>query len=114
MTEITEINKFNTKKRAMLEALESSLGIVTTAALKAQIDRSSHYGWIKSDAEYKIAVDAINESVLDFAESNLFKLVKDGNTTAIIFYLKTKGKKRGYVERQEVHNTADSALEWDV
>jgi hypothetical protein len=27
----------------------------------------------------------------------------DGNTSATIFYLKTKGKNRGYVERSEVH-----------
>jgi len=103
-----------TLKKAMLVALEKSLGIVTTAAKTAGIDRSTHYDWMHSDEEYKTAVESINESVIDFAESNLFKLVKDGNTTAIIFYLKTKGKQRGYVERTEVHNTDDSALQWDV
>ena len=28
--------------------------------------------------------------------------MKDGNTSATIFYLKTKGKKRGYIERSEL------------
>jgi hypothetical protein len=39
---------------------------------------------------------------LDFAESQLYKQIKDGSTTATIFYLKTKGKQRGYVERQQI------------
>ena len=32
----------------------------------------------------------------------LHKQIKKGNTTGTIFYLKTKGKKRGYIERTEV------------
>jgi hypothetical protein len=31
----------------------------------------------------------------------LHKQIQDGNPTSTIFYLKTKGKKRGYIERQE-------------
>ena len=38
----------------------------------------------------------------DFAESELMKLIKDGNVAATIFFLKTQGKARGYIERQEV------------
>ena len=34
--------------------------------------------------------------------SQLHKQIKDGSTAATIFLLKTKGKKRGYVERQEI------------
>ena len=86
----------------MLEALEKSLGIVSTAAKMVGIDRSTHYAWLKSDEEYKSAVNSIQDGVLDFAESHLYKLVKEGNPAATIFFLKTKGKKRGYIERQEI------------
>jgi hypothetical protein len=100
------------KKVAMLEALEKSLGIVSTAAKAANVDRQSHYNWMKDDPAYKAAVEFIQESVIDFAESHLYKLVKEGNPAATIFYLKTKGKKRGYIERQEIEVTERSPLSW--
>lgn len=93
------------KKRAMLEALEKSLGVVNVAARAAGVDRTVHYDWLKKDAAYKQAVDDIQNIALDFAESKLHKQIERGDTTATIFYLKTKGKARGYIERQEV--TAD-------
>jgi hypothetical protein len=51
---------------------------------------------------FKRKVDDISNIALDFAESQLHKQIGDQNTSATIFYLKTKGKKRGYVERQEI------------
>jgi hypothetical protein len=100
------------KKTAMLEALERSLGIVSTAAKAANIDRQTHYNWLKDDPEYKAAVEAIQESVIDFAESHLYKLIKEGNPAANIFYLKTKGKNRGYIERQEIEVSEKKPLSW--
>ena len=94
-------NKDITKK-AMLDALEKSLGVVTAACKSVDIARETHYRWMREDADYKAAVEEIGDVAIDFAESQLHKQIKEGNSTATIFFLKTKGKKRGYVERQEV------------
>ena len=100
------------RKSRTLDALERSLGIVSTAAKMVSIDRSTHYAWMKADAAYKKAVESISDSVLDFAESHLYKLVKEGNPAATIFFLKTKGKKRGYIERQEIEIQEKKPLSW--
>ena len=89
-------------KKAMLDALEKSLGVVTAACKSVDIARETHYRWMREDADYKAAVEEIGDVAIDFAESQLHKQIKEGNSTATIFFLKTKGKKRGYVERQEV------------
>jgi hypothetical protein len=92
----------DTNKKVMLQALEKSLGIVTTASRSCGIARQTHYNWLENDEEYKKAVEAIGDMALDFAESKLHKQIDKGDTTATIFYLKTKGKKRGYIERTEL------------
>ena len=51
---------------------------------------------------------------IDFVESKLFELFKEKNTTATIFYLNTKAKKRGYVERQEVEHTGVQPIQIEV
>lgn len=86
----------------MLEALEKSLGVVTTAAEMVGINRKSHYDWYNNDPEYKAAVDELKDVALDFAVTALHKLIEKGDTAATIFYCKTQGKKRGYIERQEL------------
>lgn len=89
-------------KKGMIEALEKSLGIVTTACKAVGISRETHYRWLREDEKYKASVDAIADIALDFAESSLHKQIQNGEVSSTIFYLKTKGKSRGYVERQEI------------
>jgi hypothetical protein len=86
----------------MLQALENSLGVVTVACKKTETPRSTYYKWLKEDQEFAQAVKEIENIALDFAESQLHTQIKDGSTSATIFYLKTKGKKRGYIERSEL------------
>ncbi len=90
--------KLTLKKRAMIKALESTLGNVTHAADEVGVCRRQHYTWMKEDPEYKALVDDVQEMALDFAESALRSQIGDDNTAATIFFLKTKGKCRGYTE----------------
>jgi hypothetical protein len=101
-------------KKAMLDALEKSLGVVTSACKSVDIARETHYRWMREDPEYKAAVDSLSDVALDFAESQLHKQIKDGNSTATIFFLKTKGKKRGYVERQELDVSTGKMFQIEV
>lgn len=99
--------KTDTHKKAMIEALEKSLGIVTTACKKVGIARDTHYRWYKEDEEYKRKVDDLSDVVLDFAESQLHVQIQNGNTASTIFFLKTKGKVRGYIEKREIEIIQD-------
>jgi cyclophilin family peptidyl-prolyl cis-trans isomerase len=116
------VDTTDNRKALVLEKLEESRGIVSMACNNANLSRSQFYQWCKEDSEFKAAVDDINETAIDFVESKLFEkvngvTVRKGvdlesgeditydlppSDTAIIFYLKTKAKKRGYVERQEI------------
>lgn len=102
------------KKEAMLKALENSLGVVTVACKSAEVPRSTYYKWLAEDKEFAKAVKEIENIALDFGESQLHKQIGDGNTSATIFFLKTKGKKRGYIERSEIDLTADEPIKINV
>jgi len=96
------MEKTDKKKAMMLEHLEKSLGIASVSCKAVGISRTIHYDWLKTDAEYKKAVDELLEVSLDMAETSLLNQIRDKNTSATIFYLKTKGRNRGYIERHEI------------
>ena len=99
--------KEHIKKKMLLESLENSLGIVSTACTKANISRSSFYKWYKEDEVFKKKVDEIDNVKLDFVESQLFKNIQNQKERSIIFYLQHKGHKRGYIHRQDINLTSN-------
>ena len=94
-------NSTSIRKNALLQALRDSLGVVTTACDAVGINRDTHYTWMNEDPDYARSVREMDDIALDSAESALHKRMKEGSDAAIIFYLKTKGKKRGFIERTE-------------
>lgn len=93
------------RKRAMLTALRKCLGIVTQACEMSGISRPTHYEWLKNDPKYRAEVESLADIALDFGESRLLKQIAEGNHVSTIFFLKTKGRGRGYIERKDVDVT---------
>jgi hypothetical protein len=98
--------KIERRKERMLEALEKTRGVVEHACKMSGVSRYSYYQYLKNDEEFRQRVEYIEEANLDFAESKLFEHIESGNPIVLMFYLKTKGKKRGYVEAQHIDHTS--------
>ena len=92
------------RQEEFLREFKEHHGNIGEACSIVGIDRRTYYYWL-DDEEIAAKVDAIVEGFLDVAEDALGKKVEAGDITATIFYLKTKGKKRGYVEKQEISAT---------
>ncbi len=91
----------NPRKASMLHALLKCFGVVSYAAMEAGISRKTHYNWMETDREYRLAVERIDEATIDYCEAKLFKHVQKGDLQAAMFFLRHKGKSRGYTTKQE-------------
>ncbi len=89
------------KKEKFLKAYKSSDCNVAKSCRAIKISRQTYYRW-KEDQQFKDACYEIEEGLIDNAESRLQELINKGNPVAIFFYLKTKGRSRGYDERQTI------------
>lgn len=94
----------------IIDALREKHGNLSAAARYLGCDRHTINRYIQQYPTVKAVADEERETLIDFAENQLFQQVKDGNITAIIFTLKTIGKSRGYVERQEVTGAEGSHI----
>lgn len=129
------VNSIVSNKKALLTVLAKTKGIVLTACQSVGISRTQFYNYVNSDEKFAARVSEIQEEAIDFVESKLMEKIngitllgKGGSgedeedptytlppsDTAIIFYLKTKGKKRGYVERTEVENSGSVQVDISV
>lgn len=87
-------------------------GCNVTATCKALgINRTTFYNWRKRSEKLDAMLEEVEESIIDYAESKLVEHIQEGDTTCLIFFLKTKGKKRGYVEKVEQDVTVNPFLE---
>ena len=102
MEERKEQNRTKLAKVQMLKALEKTLGIVTGALKIAEVGRSQYYKWLRDDEAFAAKVKAMDNLVLDFAESSLMKQIKEGNHSSTQFLLKNKGKIRGYGDKLDI------------
>lgn len=82
--------------------IEDMNGNIAAIARKLGVSRNTVYSRIAESATLQRKLKDARETMVDNAESALYRAVLDGNMTAIIFFLKTQGKDRGYTERNEL------------
>ena len=97
-------------KKRLLEALERSLGIVTAACKAVGVSRDTFYRYYNEDSDFRSKVDDINNITLDFAENQLLKKIKEGSERSILFYMKYKGRKRGYSDSIDITSGGDKII----
>lgn len=99
----------------MIAAVEEAKGYVSKACQILKCSRQHFYVKLKNYPTVQQAMDEIRNKRHDFVESKLMNLIDQENVTAIIFYLKTQCKDRGYVERQEVTGADGGSIivRWD-
>ena len=85
----------------VVAALQQSGGIMAHAARKLGLDRSTLHTRIHNNQSLMDAMAEAKETNLDVAETKLMQAINKGELAAVFFYLKTQGKKRGYIERHE-------------
>jgi hypothetical protein len=86
----------------VIAAIHAARGMVSVTARTLGCDRNTVYNYRDKYPEVASALEEAPELQLDVAELNLFKAIDRSEPWSICFYLKTKGRKRGYVEHHEI------------
>lgn len=99
------------KRDYFLEAYRKSGCNINIACKNAKIARATFYLWQKEYPRFKEMIEDSQEGLMDLVESKAIEQIRDGNTQMIMFWLKTKGKNRGYSERQEIVGSINLGLQ---
>ena len=85
-----EQNRTKINKDRLLKALESSLGVITTALKFCDLSRTNFYKWLKEDEDFAQKVQDIQNIENDFIKSKYYECVKDKVPSVVIHAAKTR------------------------
>ena len=101
----------------MLEAIKGSQGLVSKIQRRLEeITREPWNSWetveryIHKWESCEQAIRAEKEAMLDLAENNIFKELARGDTATSKWYLRMKGKERGYEDTPTIQLANDDPL----
>ena len=107
-----EQNRTQINKDRMLKALESSLGVITTALKVTDLSRTNFYKWMQEDEEFAKAVSEVQNIENDFIKSKYYECVKDKVPSVVIHAAKTR---LGWNETNKIDLTSgDKAINMPV
>lgn len=105
-----------TKKKPKLDELlkqiENAKGNISALARTYGVTRTTVYGWIKGSKQAQQVLADQRETVVDVAESVLYKLVLEKDFKAVAYVLNNspEAKRRGWSPRQEVTGAEGAPL----
>jgi len=99
----------------IIAALEKTHGMVYLAAESLGCSAMTIYRRAAKEKKIQNTIDSHRGKLIDKAELKLEQAVMNGEPWAVTLTLKSLGKNRGYVERQEVTGADGGAIvvEWD-
>ena len=92
----------------IVEALKATNGLVSLAAKMLKVTPQAIYKRAKKVQSIQQVIDDCRKELIDLGELSLRKKIIDGEGWAVALVLKTLGRNRGYVERQEIAPTDPS------
>ena len=105
--------------RQLIDAIKKNGGIVAAVVKSLRkeygidVTRDAIYKRRETNAAVAEAFEEAEDEMLDIAESFLLASIKRGEMKPIMFYLRTKGKRRGYSERQEITGVDEKPIAVD-
>ena len=99
------------KESDILKAIKDSRGIMRTIAMKLGCEWHTAEKYVNMYESTKQAYLSEEEFFLDDAESVLKNKMEENDLAAAKYLLSTKGKRRGYTERQEITGADGRAVE---
>lgn len=94
----------------MIQALTASMGLVSVTAQKLKCNQQTVRNYIERYPAVKQAQLDARDEMIDLAEASLVRAVRKGEGWAVALMLKTLGKSRGYVEKQELDLSGELSL----
>ena len=88
-------------EKQIIDSLRKNAGFVAVTARSLGVTYQAIANRLYKSEMLAAALESIRESHLDLAESQLLIKIKEGELSAITFYLDRIGKHRGYVKREE-------------
>ena len=90
------------KPKFVANALKANMGMVYITARKIGCSHQMIYNYIDEFEECRQAYEEQSGFMIDAAESQFYAAIRRGEPWAINKMLSTKGRTRGYIEKQEL------------
>lgn len=97
----TTLKKTAITESKLRNAIKDSYGNITFISNRLKVHRSTVYQSLNRFDLFGLIEDE-RERILDLAESKLLTNIRAGKEVSILFCLKCLGKKRGWVDRQQI------------